>query len=232
MMTRKLIVTVACSVVLSTAIAGPIVLGERGGDLRADDLAALLSSVAPDGSVWLVSVGEAWVLSPPNLTALVYLDPENSTPELRRGRAIWLDQESVSEGSSRYEWKRRGAVVKWAQVAVEGKRFGSKLSKPGKLDRPFIVQGDMSDADVVSLVRFVRTSPSRPTRQTENPDGTWSVEETIESVDGTDPVSEVVAKASCFFTVTTERRPGAGQIIEVARDGGDWQIVSVVEWVV
>jgi hypothetical protein len=114
---------------------------------------------------------------------------------------------------------------------VSRSEFGTKLTRPRILDRPFRVEGQVSEADLISLVGFIRGSPSKPSRTTENAHGSWSIEIGAE-VNGKNAIIRIKAKAECFLEVTTESRRGAGQEIEVSRTDEGWQVVGVAEWMV
>ena len=217
-------------VTMTMGSTAPYVIGERTDELTPGDLAEVLALTSPQGSVWLLDVQENWFLKGPNLQARVYLAPDIATPTLRRGRVLWAYQESSSNATG-YEWRVSGGPTAWAQVPAVGAKFGSTLTRPRAHDRPFATVGEVSDADLIDLVAYIRTSPSTPSSSTEPEDGSWSIEIGFD-VDGKNPIISIEAKAECFMKVTTERRRGAGQEIEVRRTEKGWQVVSVAEWVV
>jgi len=85
----------------------------------------------------------------------------------------------------------------------------------------------MSDADLVSIVSFVRSSPKRADRK--NADG--SIRRIyVSEVEGSIPIGNITAKGDCYFVVSTERSPGAGQQIEIIRTDSGWEVYDVQEW--
>jgi len=149
---------------------------------------------------------------------------------LRRGKIITLYQEKSTNQPCGYVWKTGHGFMEWSQVAIEGKPYGQVFKKPHGVDRPFIVSGTLSDADLVAVVRFMRASPEKPDKRTENPDGSESFEPGTK-VNGADPISGVIAKGDCYVEVNTEYRPGAGHKVEIVRTNTSWQIYAVSEWV-
>lgn len=230
-MKRLLVLCVAGTIAsASSGAPGPFLIGESSRDLTPRDLADITALTAPHGTIWLLDVQEDWFLKGPNLEARAYLAPDTSSSTLRRGRFLWTYQEATSNARG-YEWRVSGGPMSWAQVAPANSEFGSTLARPQTLDRPFKVDGQISDADLVALVGFIRGSPSKPVRTSENADGSWSSEIGV-GVDGKNAIITIEVKAECFVKVTTERRRGAGQVIEVSKTGDGWRVVSVAEWVV
>ena len=228
---KRLLVLCFAAMIASASLgaSGPYLIGDRAGDLTPQDLADIDALMAPHGTMWLLDVQQNWFLEGPNLQARAYLTPDTNSSRLRRGRFFWTDQEATSN-SMGYEWRVTRGPFSWAQVARPNSEFAVTLGRPHVLDRPFQVDGHVSDADLIDLVDFIRGNPSMPDRSTDETDGSWSFR-FGSSVDGKNAITLIEAKADCFLKVTTERRRGAGQVIEVSRTDDGWQVVSVAEWV-
>jgi len=226
---RILVLFIVCTLGITPASAsGPFIVGEAG-ELSTGDANRIIAAAGGNGSVWLLEVYDSWFLKPPNLFVKVHFYPETSTSTLRRGRLAWVWEE-LSENVNERAWKMSGGPMAWAQVASSGHAFDQNLRRPRGLERPFRVMGEISNDDLVDLVKFIRKSPSKPPRVSENPDG-WSLEIGAD-VDGGLAIINVEVKAKCFFEVTTERRRGSGQKIEVSKGESGWEVYSVSEWTV
>ena len=208
--------------------ARPFLIGERASELEPSDLAKILSLTARYGSAWLLDINEAEWLRPPNLRVGVYLAPDVVSSTVRRGRLLGVVQEP-SPAPPGYEWHVRGDAQAWAQVALPGEEFGTRMKRPRTLDRPFLVLGNPSDNNLASLVAFIRDGPEKPERTTHNPDGSLSFEIAVK-VDGKNPILVIEKKAEAIFRVSTERRHGTGQAVEVRKGDKGWQVVSVGVW--
>ena len=166
------------------------------------------------------------VVDPANLLATAYYAPRVATPILRRGWTQTFYQEESTEPGP--VWNGMSDIGEWAQVATAGRPYTKKLRKPKWSDEPFVVTGDISDPDLVSLVAFVRSGPKRANRK--NADG--SISHTYGSeVNASNAISSITSKGGCYFVVSTESRPGAGQQIEIIRKGSGWEVYEVQEWV-
>jgi hypothetical protein len=227
---QALIIVTLVFVALPVDGAGPQILGERARDLSPTDVSDIVALTSKHGSAWFLQVGVNFFMRGPNLQVAVYLAPDQSSSIIRRGRYVNVYQAASTAGSG-YVWNIVGHPMAWAQVPPLGGEFSTKLTKPKKHDHPFGVRGDVSDADLISLVAFIRTSPEQPQRMGHDADGSDWMDIGL-GVDGTNPVSGIEKKADCFFVVTTSSRPGAGQTVEVSRTDRGWQVVNVSEWVV
>ncbi len=229
MIAQLLIASMSITESVQTPTIEPFIVGERASAVSPDDRASIKAATAPYGSVWMILVGDLMFVSPPTLQATAYFVPTVTSSVLRRGKAMGLYQEKLPEPAPGYEWRSNHEFTEWAQVAAQGKSFGMTLGKPRGLDRPFSVSGQVSDVDLVAIVRFVRSSPSKPGKRIENADGSVSLEGG-DKVDGDNPIISVVAKGDCYVEVSTTRRPGAGQSIEILHGKDGWQLFAVSDW--
>jgi hypothetical protein len=145
----------------------PLVFGPRAATIRAADIEAITRAVAPHGgSPWLLT--EFWSIPLRNgereWVALAYLAPSIATPEFRRGPLVDVTTELTAESApDPMTWKVDDPtrILTWAQVALPGRSFDDVTGDADE-NRPLHITGDITDADLVSIVRFVRARPSLP----------------------------------------------------------------------
>jgi len=79
----------------------------------------------------------------------------------RRDSGPWAIDNSVQQGGIQ---TRRGfvghppAYGPYAQVAIEGRAF-EEFTDDQDQNRPFLVEGNLSDAELLSIVAFIRPKP-------------------------------------------------------------------------
>jgi len=97
-------------------------------------------------------------------TVAAYLPPDSETSEIRRGTMITLRWPDHSPAKA---WTVIDANGSYAQVAIAGKSF-DQIQRDQDLNRPFKVVGTFDDAELLSIVNFVRTKyPGSPLRGVE-----------------------------------------------------------------
>ena len=141
----------------------------------------------------------------------VFLAPTNSTPDLRRGsvaRVFQSDQNPIWTFSDRSDY---------AQVAVPNRSFDA-IEGIQDLNRPFRVTGRFSDAELVSLVSLIRSSPVAPHPAPDQVEGKWPIVSIGRIADGT-------------VELGLYRDDYSGQTVIVRREGERWMIVDVGIWI-
>ena len=168
--TRSLAIAVVAVLVATYAVlpaqdTGTIVFGRQAGWLRPADVDAIGRAVASDGGPpWLVTDVRR---SPADRngefqwSALAYVAPTSATAELRRGALVRvraaLTKEELADAST---WKAdRSTVLQWAQVALPGRPFNDVKNEQDE-NLPLTISGDITDADLLSAVRFLRSGPA------------------------------------------------------------------------
>ena len=141
------------------------VFGLQGRWLRQADIEAITRVVAPHGGPpWMFSAVRRTI---PNRNkefrwfAYAYLAPTRATAAFRRGVTMQVSTEySTDELPDLATWKVEPSRVpmRWAQVALPGRAFEDV---PNERDEnwPIGVTDDISDADLLSIVRYVRSRP-------------------------------------------------------------------------
>src|SRR5262245_7612849 len=146
----------------------PLVFGAQAATIRPADIEAITRAAASyGGTPWLLtgfrrtptlSNGERrWV-------AAVYLAASTATPELRRGRLVSVTTAfTTQDAPDPMTWKvdDPSRIETWAQVTLPGRSFDDVQSDSDE-NKPLVIRGEITDADLVSSVRFLRTRPPIP----------------------------------------------------------------------
>lgn len=168
--------------------------------------------------VWLL-VGDTSQTLPEMRFIDAYLESDVSGVTVRRGRVVHLET-AIMNGTA-VRWRVRSEDSEYAQVSREGNRWRGSLNDRS-IERPFIVNGQFSDQELISLVSFVRSSPE-PERTVDR-DGTIHME--FLGVDGTLPIT-VVSRDGSAVVVFLESSTRSGQTLTLTRNRGTWKLVSV-----
>lgn len=144
--------------------ASPLVYGRQAAWLRPADVASIDRAVAPyGGSPWLITEvrrslrdrnGEfQW-------SALAYVAPTTATAELRRGTLVGVNTElTIEQLADPATWRADASTARqWAQVALPSRPFDDVNGEQDE-NFPLTISGDITDADLLSAVRFLRSSP-------------------------------------------------------------------------
>ena len=182
-------------------------------------IAALVSS--PKDVVWLLE-GMASQVLPEKWHVDAYLLPDSNGGQVRRGRVLQLS--SLIVGGSPSKWQTDG-TARYAQVGITGRQFVPSPTV-SRLDRPFLLDGKFTDAELSSIVSFIRSSP----RQTKRlPDGT--VYSVGFDVAGAWPIVAIDRTPAGDPKITLRSSPSSGQTVVVRGSAQRWRVVEVTVWV-
>ena len=197
-------------------------LGEIASRLSADDLAQLerLAGERP----WLLighpaQVGNNWSVE-------VYGRPRTVDRTLRRGTMVWawtvpspvLATARAPEPAVPRQWTTGPADGdSWAQVALPGRALDDLRSEQD-VNRPFRVAGVFRDAELVSLVEFIRSGPELPGAERR-------------AVNRTLPIDLVARREDGLVAIHLRVNEWAGDIVHVRPVGQGWSLVSIGEWI-
>jgi hypothetical protein len=186
-------------------------IGDVARKLSDQDISDLEAAVALRGKPWLL-LGERGQ-RPLAQFIEAYLSPDNTTGRVRRGRIVRVSRLAPSSAwtidNNNYQqgFPRGGS---YAQVAVSGRSF-DQIQGDEDLNRPFLVEGNISDADLVSIVTFIRSTQLSGGRTTNTGP--------IQSVSGNSPTSAIVwIRAGAM----------ASEILTLNRQVQGWVIVQVL----
>lgn len=202
-------------------VSRPIVVGEPLVDSDISQI-RVLSVEAGVGDPWLIS-SAASSPTTDERTVLAFGTATRSTSELRRGTMVRLTA-GPSESTARppRTWGRQTRsvepIAEWAQVAAEGLAFDD-IPDLWRANRPIRIIGGISDADLVSLVAFVRARPLT------GPDGQpiFIGRRVLNSVQLRYSAATVVR----YEAALTEPGGSASTHLDIERIGGSWRIVQV-----
>ena len=106
---------------------------------------------------WLVLGFPSMISGVARLT--VYLHPDATTEGIRRGRMLRLIADDVPAVSKRSKW-RVEETVSYAYVPLT--LSPGAIADAQDLSWPFVVEGEIDDKTLTSLVTFVRSRPALP----------------------------------------------------------------------
>ncbi len=225
--------TVATSALTACFVANagagsPRVCGGAARQLTALDIDMIAQVLHERGSPWLIEVIEAAQTSPALLLVSAYLAPTSASPRLRRGQAIRLSKYLDQKEPPLPGWRETPGSFEYAQVRLTSSHEPRACDAPQGWEQPFGVEGNIADADVVALIQLVKGSPHK-SAVTTNADGSMSIDSW--TIDGSNRILSVESGSSGNAVVRTEEQRGAGQLIELTRDGsGVWSVVRVWQW--
>lgn len=169
-------------------------------------------------SISQVSGSRPWLLigfRPPEglPTVEAYLPPTITTSALRRGTVSEFSQLRTGLQPTPEE---SGIRQSYAQVAIDSRDF-NVVQNLNDWNRPFQVYvnsvnaGNIEDADLVSLVNFMRSNPAMPDGKSLRPD--W-------------PIIRIYKNSAVHFEVFLGLDHGTNERVTLRRQGGQWQIES------
>jgi hypothetical protein len=189
--------------------------------LRINDEARMLSrrsvseivrlATSGGNGVWLL-VGDTSQTLPEKRFIDAYLEPDTSGAVLRRGRVVSLESRIVKGTAVR--WTVTSPVRQYAQVSRQPNRWPVSLEDLS-IERPFVVDGDFAEEELIGLVSFVRASPK--------PDG-------LLGLNGTLPITEV-RRSDSVLTVVLQGSTRHGQTADLSRIAGRWKLLRVTMWI-
>ena len=145
----------------------------------------------------------------------VYLEPDEKTDRVHRGRILRLLADDPPRVSARSPW-RIETTASYAYVVRPG---GGPPEIADEHDSrwPFAVTGGIDDETIVSLLRFVRSRPALPGV----PEGHGPREQLV-----TAPLSGVVAQQGDEFLVELRTGDAAVLRVTVLRKNGKWHVIK------
>ena len=198
----------------------PLRVGDVAQQLSTQDVVDIESAGSAVGSSpWLFVGVRGQVVSLQSVA--MYLPPETATSELRRGRMIELvrvlpqaDIASMMQLTPGV-WTVKG-TDNYAQVRVADRDF-DRIEDDRDVNRPFQVVGKFDDVELVSLVRFLRSSPIGPTPDARTATG---------PVHGEWPIQQLVRQST---SIDIDFMAGhlAWERVRLRQQGPDWVILSI-----
>jgi hypothetical protein len=149
-----------------TATYMPLRLGDLARALSEQDVGNIVRALPAGEKPWLL-IGDRGQGSSKIQFIEAYMPPEVTTPEMRRGRMIRLFRR-VSDSPTTESWtinnnfqQGQGMSRTYAQVVVAGRGF-EQIQSDRDINRQFFVTGRFDDAELFSLVTFLRPNSGDP----------------------------------------------------------------------
>lgn len=201
-----------------TTRSGVTLVGEVGLQLSNQDVRDLQWILPGRQLPWLL-IGERSQTGMQFIQA--FLPPTTTRPDLRRGPLISVSRwDSVSRWTdpAPQEWTipsyAPAGSESYAQVAIEGRSFDQVLNAQDT-NRPFRIAGTIDDADLVSIVRLLRSIADAASPQSVQP---W-------------PITSVEARTDSEVVVTLRVYSMSGQRVILQKHDQAWTVVSAGMWV-
>jgi len=212
----------ALSVVIAVAIvqsASPVLprTGDVARALTEQDIAAMTPLLPAEAKPWYLN-GDSPLILPGGSTQYmqVYLQPTTATTAIRRGQVLTITRR-ISSGVPPTAWMAR-PLEKYAQVEVPGKSF-EQIDGDEDINRPFRVEGDFEDGELVRIVKFLRTGPEVRTER--NGNGFIRVL----------PLLLLRRESPTRVSITLRGQAGSGQSVVLEKQGQDWVPVAFGYWI-
>jgi len=213
----------------SSLPVAPIRIGATGSFLTDDDVAQIRKLAEDTGSKAWVIVGDPVPRIPGTWFVSVYLEPDRSNDDVRRGRLVKF--KAPLDGPAAYKQSKiwtRVSSGESAQVAVPGRKPDEVLVS-GDLSRPFVVSGTMTDDTLKSLVAFIRTSPkviAPPVDPQGKPLGY-----PFEQVEGLWPIDSIAETSYGVQVSLVDHHQGeSGQLVVLRSNGPSWIVERISKW--
>jgi hypothetical protein len=203
-------------------------LGMVGQRLTDAQVAELKRIAATTGrNPWLLVGDEAFAPPPTSWFVDIYLAPEVTTDQLRRGQIQTAVSEGTASGADRKPWRLDGSAL-WAQVAVRGRAF-EEIAGDRDINRPFRVSGGFADDEIVSLIAFIRSSPKHSSPPSAS--GLAAIARIFTDVEGSWPVCRIHRTGDETVQVVLLSSEHDGQTVSVSRVDGSWVVTGLTAWV-
>ena len=188
-------------------MATPIRTGDFARQLTKQDVDAVKALLPAGSTPWLLN-GDAGLGS--NIYYIeAYLAPTSESGAVRSGTIV----RAMREINPPSKWKVQRPNQTYAQVAVRGRSF-DQIQGDQDINRPFVVSGRFDDAELITIVEFLRSNPA------------LDASNSVQSF----PILTLARQSSSIVKVRTRGGPTKGQSITMRLDGQKWILVSVASW--
>jgi hypothetical protein len=204
------------------SLAERLTAGDKG------QIVGLSATVA--GEAWLIKVYPMRPEPTDTWVADVYLAADRATTRLRRGRVLTCRSNPPQPPQSHRRWWLDEEQGAYAQVSLEGSRFGPDLVEPGTPEeQPFMVSGHWTDDEILGVVGFIRSSPTDLHFFPRGPE-MGGVPPSSGGIDGWRPIVALSRTSKALFQVSIEISEVDGQLVQLRREGAKWIIIDVRYW--
>ena len=211
------VLSVVISLVLAQGLStAPSRIGDAARKLSRQDIVDIERALASAGKAekpWLLIGGET-----PQHGYLVYayLTHESGNAEFRRSEKVMIARPSKKQPWAVYFISEKGSGT-YAQVAVSGQSMDTIIADRD-ISQPFWVIGNISDAEIISAVHFLRTAP--PTSLYGERVPNWPIGQLFRSLDG-ESISVSLRHPNEY----------SGISMRLKQEGSTWRILETFHWV-
>ena len=210
------VLSVVISLVLAQGLSTPPArIGDAARKLSMQDIVDIERALASAGKAektWLLIGGET---PQHDYRVYAYLTHESGTAEFRRTEKVMIYRPSKKQPWTAY-FLENGAAT-YAQVAVPGQTMDTIIADRD-ISQPFQVGGNIPDAEIVSVVRFLRTTPPISIYGERVP--SWRIYQLSRALDG-ESISVSLMHPNEYSGISMRLRQN---------DNG-WRISEVINWV-
>lgn len=213
----------------------PIRLGPTSDKLTGEDLDQIEAIARQQGGrTWLVLGRSLSGVARPSVPWEVwaFLEPTATSGPVRRGVLLRLVTQLPAPGAfaSARSWGV-SASSEWAQVSVPG-AAADKFENSRDVNRPFSVNGGLTDAILQEVVGVVRSSPGLD--RSTPASGSQTASPLVTQVQGSWPILAIRLQpdASVEITLVRDSDELSGQRVVLRKTGTRWVVASVSFWIV
>jgi hypothetical protein len=149
----------------------------------------------------------------------VYLDPDAAGSEVQRGRMLRLEADVPPKVTERSAWRLK-ETHSYACIAVPGRRH-FEVDSDRDTGWPFIVDGQLDDETLMSIVAFIRTRPRIPGRS-----------DSVHPLAVADAPISGITRRNNEVIVTLRTGEATGERVSLVRRGPQWVITHHGMWIV
>ena len=149
----------------------------------------------------------------------MFLEPDAADSEVQRGRTLRLDADQRSPAADRSAWRVKTNYT-YASIPAPSKRH-FEITGDQDLGWPFVVDGELDDATLISIVEFIRSWPPIPNRP-----AAASPREVGNAL------ISVIARRDTGIVIALRTTEATGMRVTIVRRGQQWVIVNHEMWIV
>jgi hypothetical protein len=209
----------------------PILYGRESDILPLSDgqvrrVKGIVAEEQPGKEIWFIYVPlnkkmSRYDVDVYNYRVVVYCKPDQQSARVRRGAAVYAHL------SGRVLPPRIGTST-YAHLCETEEGFSGGLGVPDDLDRlPFKLSADISDEDIVEVVRFIRSGPSYPVAVFHNSSGTRQLFSRDPNLDPAAPIDVISGSGEEISVYVTGPKPYIFAVYHCRKVDGVWTVVRV-----
>jgi hypothetical protein len=203
--------------------------GSFGIRLTEDDVRQIRSGLPAGSQLWFIVSERQFPGRVERLNVEVYLRPDVDTPDLRRGRIVWVtgDLQGPDAFGGKTAWRSVGVAFDYVQMPAAGSDpAGAWLARP---TRPIKITSfdrarPFTNAEIQSVIRFVRMAAAKTSKANTPPRlfsdlQPWIITAVTRDLDGTVRVS----------LANPDPSGPRGQMALLKPSGSSWAVMQLSE---